>query len=210
MTRVYERLGNIERFVQRDPDLVWPNAAKDDPEQVLMEAFDRVRDQRDNARPRSRKLMTVERAQSLAEELYLDRRDKRGFPELDHIAAVAAGVSDRAKAVAWMHDAVEDHLISYLQMYQEMSADQYEALLLLTRERGRKLDYTPYIAQIAVAGGLAGEIAREVKLADIHHNMTRKAPPDMEGMQQPGGRYDRAEQIILRAIAERELQKGTQ
>ncbi len=140
--------------------------------------------------------LTPERARELAVKVYEDRRDKRGYEEFSHAEAVANGVPKWAQAVAWMHDTVEDGLLSFKQMYREMSREQFEALLLLTREKGMGQTYMQYIGEIALAPGTAGEIARAVKLADLKHNMSRPCPPEMTGMREEGGRYHRALAIL--------------
>ena len=147
-------------------------------------------------------MMTEERARELAEDAYEDRRDKLGYQEIEHVTAVAEAVpsGDTCRAVAWLHDAVEDGLLSFRQMYEEMSSDQFQALLLVTREPGLGLTYMNYIRTIADAPGLAGEVARVVKIADLEHNMRRPCPPEMEGMRRPGGRYDRAIKIMREAV----------
>jgi hypothetical protein len=60
-----------------------------------------------------------------------------------------------------------------------------------------------YVRAIATADGACGAIARQVKLADLHDNLTREAPQEMLGMRTPGGRYQRARQIIEDATRDR-------
>ena len=84
-----------------------------------------------------------------------------------------------------------------------MSETQFRALLLLTREPGNKLTYAQYIQAIADEPGEAGDIAREVKLADLHDNTTRPNPEHMQGMREPGGRYDRALKLLRRSILDK-------
>ena len=137
-------------------------------------------------------MLTVERAQEIAIVVHGERRDKLGYQEIDHIERVAANVSLRARPVAYVHDAVEDGLWSFRLAYKEMSPTQFEALLLVTREPGNRLTYMEYIRTIKNAPGEAGEIAREIKGADLQDNTTRPTPENMRGMREPGGRYYRA------------------
>jgi hypothetical protein len=138
--------------------------------------------------------MSIEKAEALAEHAHVGRRDKLGYEEIDHVRRVASSVSEIARAVAWLHDTVEDGLLSFRQLYSQMHTDQFEALLLLTRDG--KLTYMDYIRSISNAGGLAGSIAQEVKCADLVDNITRPCPPEMMGMRERDGRYGRAAKIL--------------
>ena len=141
-------------------------------------------------------MLTVERAQEIARKAHGERRDKLGYQEIDHIERVAACVSLAARPVAYVHDCVEDGLWSFRQAYKELSATQFEALLLVTREPGNGLTYMEYIRTIRDAPGEAGAIAREIKNADLDDNMSRPCPESMRGMSKPGGRYHRAKNIL--------------
>lgn len=52
----------------------------------------------------------VERAKELAHRAHAGQVDKAGRPYIEHVARVAAAVSDdsEAEAVAWLHDVLED------------------------------------------------------------------------------------------------------
>lgn len=52
----------------------------------------------------------VSRAKDLAIRAHADQVDKAGRPYIEHVARVAAAVSDDpvAEAVAWLHDVLED------------------------------------------------------------------------------------------------------
>lgn len=52
----------------------------------------------------------VQRAKSLAHRAHAGQVDKAGRPYIEHVARVAAAVSDDpvAEAVAWLHDVIED------------------------------------------------------------------------------------------------------
>lgn len=147
--------------------------------------------------------MKPDQAREIVEDLYEDRRDKLGFPEFVHIEAVARGaaraadaapvddaVVDDAAVVGWLHDAVEDGLLSFRELYHDLTGVQFEALLMITRD-GR-LTYMNYIRMLRDYPGVVGEIVRAVKLADLEHNISRPCPEHMQGMREPGGRYDRA------------------
>lgn len=138
--------------------------------------------------------LSVTQAQEMAERVYEDRRDKLGYQEFDHVRRVADVVSVDSRAVALLHDTVEDDLYSFRQLYPLLSIDQFEALLLLTRDG--KQTYQQYIRSIRDADGPGGVMAREIKRADLEDNMSRDCPEGMRGMSEPGGRYDRARKLL--------------
>jgi hypothetical protein len=148
--------------------------------------------------------LTEARAQALAVRLYAGRRDKVGALEFDHVRRVAeelpdGDLFDRWRAIAWMHDAVEDGLATAEFLRREgMDDDQASALYLLTRQAG--LTYEAYVQRMAVATGEAGAMARAIKLLDLDDNMTRECPPESLPMREPGGRYARAKQILSEAL----------
>jgi hypothetical protein len=56
--------------------------------------------------------MDADRAQALAETLHHGQRDAGGAPLIDHIRRIAAAVPGEARAVAWLHEALEHAPIS--------------------------------------------------------------------------------------------------
>ena len=138
--------------------------------------------------------LTVLQAQEMIEPVYGDRRDKLGYPEIDHIMRVAEGVSEIARPMAILHDVIEDGLFTFRQLYPLCDIYQFETLLLITRDG--TLTYMNYIRMLRDAQGLPGQLAREIKLSDLTDNMTRPNPSNMQGMRQPGGRYWRAWQTL--------------
>ena len=55
-----------------------------------------------------------ELAQSIAVAAHKGQVDKAGMPYIEHPAHVASGVQgDAAKAVAWLHDVVEDTPLTF-------------------------------------------------------------------------------------------------
>lgn len=91
--------------------------------------------------------------------------DKAGRPYILHPAYVASRVDgDTAKAVAWLHDVVEDTPVTFADLASEGVSDEVTAILkLLTHEPG--VPYGEYIDRIK-----ADPVARTVKLADLRHN----------------------------------------
>lgn len=139
-------------------------------------------------------MLTVMRAQEMIEGPYENRRDKLGYPEIEHVIRVADKVSETSRPMALLHDAVEDKVYSFRQLYPLCAQHQFETLLLVTRDG--TLEYMDYIRMLKNAEGIAGNLAREIKVADLRDNMTRGCPPHMVGMRQPGGRYWRAWTIL--------------
>lgn len=150
--------------------------------------------------------MKPEQAREIIEDLYEDRRDKLGFPEFEHVKMVAVGareqlrgtgwedLSNDAEVVGWLHDSIEDGLLSFRELWADLTGVQFEALLMITRD-GRQT-YMNYIRMIKGYPGNVGAIIRAVKLADLEHNTSRPCPPEMQGMKEPGGRYHRAKEIL--------------
>ena len=111
--------------------------------------------------------------------------DKQGEPYLLHVLRVVEAVSDEAKVVAALHDVLEDSALKVrdLSLNVRLERDEQQALALLTRGDGEH--YGDYIACIEEGEGIGGELAREVKLADLRDNLGRIPP-------RPGG-YLRAQ-----------------
>jgi hypothetical protein len=139
-------------------------------------------------------MLTVLKAQELIEPVYEDRRDKMGYQEIDHINRVASAVSELARPMALLHDAIEDELYTFRQIYPLCAPYQFETLLLITRDG--TMTYMDYIRMLKATEGFVGQFVREIKQADLRDNMTRKGPSSMQGMRQPGGRYWRAWTIL--------------
>ncbi len=104
-------------------------------------------------------------AQRIATKAHEGQVDKAGAPYINHPAHVAASVEgDNAKAVAWLHDVVEDTPITFADLAdQGMSPTVIDALRLLTHDEA-----TPYFDYIRAIKN--NSIARAVKLADLRHN----------------------------------------
>lgn len=99
-----------------------------------------------------------------------------GSPAMDYInhpAAVAASVPKHLKAIAWLHDVLEDspltigHLLAAGIQHKTVSA-----VSILTRAKDQE-SYGTYINRIASSGNTA---AIAVKIADIRYNLEHKCP----------------------------------
>lgn len=121
-------------------------------------------------------------AELVARHAHSGQVDKRSEPYVLHLQAVAAQVEgDDAKAVAWLHDIIEDTPVGP-QDLRNMSFPEHivEAVLLLTHTH--ESTRQEYLVRIRDAEGEAGELAREVKVADLRHNMSEKRTlPGKEG-----------------------------
>lgn len=124
--------------------------------------------------------MTFERAVEVAAVAHAGQTDKFGDPALLHVLRVAVSVPAEARAVAALHDALEDSELTADDLWgMGLPGMELEALKLLTR--GDE-PYEDYIERVATAEGEAGELARTVKWADLHDNLGRARPelPDLK------------------------------
>lgn len=96
------------------------------------------------------------------------QKDKAGRPYIFHPLTIAIRVNGiKIKTVALLHDVLEDNKNFSLEDFSFLDDEQLEALSILTRE---KTDgYFEYIGKIK-----NDNIAKEVKLKDLEHNMNLK------------------------------------
>jgi hypothetical protein len=84
-----------------------------------------------------------------------------------HVRRVAKASPVFARSVAWLHDVLEDSLVSEEELLASgLTDDELRALRLLTRERASR-SAKHYLSHIARSSGPAGEMARAVKLLDL-------------------------------------------
>ncbi|WP_058985457.1 HD domain-containing protein [Hugonella massiliensis] len=104
-------------------------------------------------------------ARSIARKAHAGQTDKAGAPYIEHPAHVAAHVQgDTAKAVAWLHDVVEDTPLTFDDLRAAgIESDVIDALKLLTHDKS--VPYLDYVTNLK-----RNELARAVKLADLAHN----------------------------------------
>ena len=93
---------------------------------------------------------------------------------VDHLGPEA---TDDERAVAWLHDVVEDTDVTLADLEDiGFAPEVVEAVRLLTREHqqeGDGSDYRAYKDRLFAARGEAGRLARAVKLADASENLDR-------------------------------------
>lgn len=135
----------------------------------------------------------TEIAKSIAIQAHEGQVDKAGKPYIDHPAVVAAGVSgDVPKAVAWLHDVVEDTSMTFDDLQAAgIAPEVIDHLRLLTHDKS-----VPYMEYIAAIKG--DPVACEVKLADLRHNsdlsrLNTIADKDRERL----AKYQQAIEVLL-------------
>lgn len=113
-------------------------------------------------------------ARAIAEKAHADQVDKAGEPYIGHPAHVVASVEgDKAKAVAWLHDVVEDTSTTFDDLRAAGVDDEVlVALELLTHDKSAP--YMEYVAAIK-----KNDLARTVKLADLAHNSDLSRLPEV-------------------------------
>lgn len=112
-------------------------------------------------------LALKELARALATVMH-ERQSRKGTgePYLKHVERVANDVDGwKAKAVAYLHDVVEDTPIELSMLALMFPTDIVEAVDVLTRRENET--YREFITRACDAGG----IARLVKIADVRDNL---------------------------------------
>ncbi|MEV0965628.1 MULTISPECIES: HD domain-containing protein [unclassified Streptomyces] len=117
--------------------------------------------------------LTVDQVEAIARKAHAHQTDKAGRPYAEHLQAVADGVRDRGGtgeqiAAAWLHDAVEDGVLSREWLAAaELPRRVKDLVDAMTKRPGE--DAESYAGRILATPG-----ARLVKEADLAHN----ADPD--------------------------------
>ena len=110
----------------------------------------------------------LQKAIKLATKAHKGQNRKFGEGEayITHPKAVADAVDGKdAKAVAWLHDVVEDTDITLDELYRDFEGHIVDAVECLTkREEELYMDF--------VDRAMNNKLARRVKIADIKHNMS--------------------------------------
>lgn len=114
-------------------------------------------------------------ALELAVEKHKNQTDKAGNPYILHPLHVMENVNSKeGKIVAILHDIIEDTDVTedYL-LKIGLSKRIVDAVVALTRSED--IDYQEYIKNLG-----SNPLAKEVKLADLEHNMDLKRLPTLE------------------------------
>jgi (p)ppGpp synthase/HD superfamily hydrolase len=115
----------------------------------------------------------LEKAIAIALEAHQGVLDKSGKPYILHPLKVMMQMdTEEAQMTAVLHDVVEDSDVTLDDLARQgFPAPVLEALELLTHEKER-VAYTDYIDRLN-----GNELARQVKLADLAHNMDARRLP---------------------------------
>ncbi|MFZ0089233.1 MAG: hypothetical protein WAL63_06995 [Solirubrobacteraceae bacterium] len=118
--------------------------------------------------------MSVTEARELAIRAHAGQRDRDGSFHIDHVARIAGTVpaDDPHQRVAWLHDVLEDSNLTADDLGARLATDELQALLLLTHDNAVE-PYDDYVGRIIGARGVAGDLARAVKQADMIDNLCR-------------------------------------
>jgi (p)ppGpp synthase/HD superfamily hydrolase len=114
-------------------------------------------------------------AVKLALKAHEGQVDKSGNDYANHILNVMCGCnSESGRVVGVLHDVIEDTEYTLERLADELpelTIAELDAIDLLTRypEDGT---HAEYVRSIREAVSLGGAIAREVKAADLHHNLS--------------------------------------
>ena len=114
--------------------------------------------------------MESERARAIAERVHLGDREEDGTPVIRHVQRVASTVTEEARAVAWLHEALEWTAVTERELLDAgLTSDELRALRLLNRTSHSRSDrrYLAHLELIARAAGGSGRLARIVKTADL-------------------------------------------
>ena len=114
--------------------------------------------------------MEIDRARLIAERLHADDREADHTPLLDHLRRVVGLVPEEARAVAYLHEALEWTGVSEQELLMDgLEVEELRALRLLHCTHGSRSDhvYLSHLHLIACAAGHGGRLARTVKIADL-------------------------------------------
>lgn len=143
--------------------------------------------------------MTIDQAaEMLARTAHAGQTDKAGQPYIGHLRRVAAHpslyVDEDARAVAWLHDLVEDRPSYAPELLDQMPVHIARSVLLLTKSKGEPDEL--YFARIK-----ADPLALKVKLADIADNLSeaRLAHLDADTQARLRAKYARALELLTPA-----------
>lgn len=128
-----------------------------------------------------------EKAYRLASRVHAGQRDKGGNLYIYHPLAVADMVEKpEEKIVALLHDVVEDTPVTIAELEKEFPKVIVQAVELLTKQKGKDFSRKRYFEKIR-----ENPVARQVKLADLAHNMDLSRIPDPQPRD-----YRRREQYV--------------
>lgn len=134
-----------------------------------------------------------QKAIQLAQKAHRGQLDKAGQDYLLHPLRVAQSVeTEEEKIVAVLHDVLEDSDVQAGELRKNgFSENIIEALILLRHKKGES--YAAYITRLSV-----NELARKVKIADLHDNMNlNRLPQITEKDRERNAKYAAALEFLM-------------
>jgi (p)ppGpp synthase/HD superfamily hydrolase len=137
----------------------------------------------------------LQKAKELATKAHKGQHRWGGEPYITHPEAVAEMVDTfTEKQVAWLHDVVEDTNVSLKDLTDYgFSETVVEAVDAITKRKGEE-EYDEYIERVA-----RNDIATEVKIADITHNLSCGAKGSMGDKYRLAIKYLELRKLVKRA-----------
>ncbi|MBU9896034.1 HD domain-containing protein [Holdemanella biformis] len=109
--------------------------------------------------------MYQELALQIAKKAHAGQVDKAGNDYILHPMTVASYMdTDTEKAVAYLHDVLEDTNITVEQLRNQFPKEIVDTVIILTRKKNE--NYQDYICRVAKC-----RLAKKVKVADLLHNL---------------------------------------
>lgn len=130
-------------------------------------------------------------AEQIATTAHSGQVDKAGEPYVGHPRRVALRVRDDCKAVAWLHDVVEDTATTLDDLAAQFRAEVVDAVDAMTHRPGEPRE--DYYRRVA-----ANDLAFEAKLADFDDNSDPKrlARLDVETRTRLGAKYTNGGRLL--------------
>lgn len=110
--------------------------------------------------------MLARKAEILARHLHQGQKDKANHPYVEHLQFVVDHLenpTDEMRAVAWLHDSVEDTHITLEEIRSEFGYSVADAVSAISKRKGE--NYHDYLIRVK-----QNPLARSVKLSDLKHN----------------------------------------
>ena len=117
--------------------------------------------------------MDIEAARVLATKAHDGQTDKAGLPYITHPERVAARLDTaEAKVVGWLHDTVEDTLLTVHDIEAAFGPETAAAVDAISRREDEA--WSDYLDRVA-----ANPIARQVKISDLIDNSNLQRIPQV-------------------------------
>ncbi|MBB5934903.1 HD domain-containing protein [Streptomyces zagrosensis] len=142
-------------------------------------------------------VLTLDEVEALARRAHAAQTDKAGRPYAEHLVAVAEGVRERGGsqeqiAAAWLHDAIEDGVVSREWLATApLTPHTKELIDAMTKRPGESLE--EYAVRLLATPG-----AVLIKEADVAHNAdpARLARLDPATRERLTAKYARTRQLL--------------